>query len=379
MYSCYLVLILFLLGQLDGFPTRPFYENETTLLLVHVIYRHGDRTPDQVSLYPTNPYYNEIHYSPYGYGQLLNKGKRRERDIGKALRKRYNKFLGSVWNIDALDVRSTDYNRTKMSAQLMLAGLWPPTSMNIWDPLLDWQPIPYNYEKSADDKELAPFLGCTRFTRLFQETVASPEISSYLSRYNETLEILADKTGLEMSYLEAFLLYFGFLIQEQLYMPLEDWTKMIYPEPLKSLAVDFYYLQTNNTGLRTIITGYFFKKIIADTQSKIDGTLSPAGRKMFIYSAHETNVAAILLTLEAFKIVDIPPYGSYVLFEVHEIDGVYGIKLFYQDYSSNEPQLLKISGCADLCPFDEFIALLEEYIPESDSECYDSLRDINEL
>lgn len=374
-------LIIVVLEYTYSFPTKPFYADEPTLKLVHVIFRHGDRTPDQISLYPSNPFYNESNYRPYGYGQLINKGKRREYHIGTALRKRYNRFLGNVWDIDLLDVRSTDYNRTKMSAQLMLAGLFPPTSINIWDSsLADWQPIPYNYEKVNQDKELTPFIGCTRFLSLYNELLATPEISSYLNlNYNKTLNILADKTGIKMSYLEAFYLYFGFLIQEQLNLPLEEWTKEVYPEPLKALSVDFYYLQTNTTELRKIISGYLLKKIITDTQKKIDATLNPSNKKLFVYSAHETNVATILLALEAFKIADIPPYGSYVLFEVHQVDGIYGLKLFYENYSTSEPKLLKIPGCSYFCPFNEFINLVEEILPNSDAECYGNPRYINEL
>lgn len=73
-------------------------------------------------------------------------------NVGVALRQRYNNFLGKVWNTSILDVRTTDYARTKMSAQLMLAGLWAPSCVNIWNSALHWQPIPYDYEKKSDDK-----------------------------------------------------------------------------------------------------------------------------------------------------------------------------------------------------------------------------------
>lgn len=88
-------------------------------------------------------------------------------------------------------------------------------------------------------------------------------------------------------------------------------------------------LSTRNTYYNFFfrISGYFLKKLIADTQSKINGTLSPENRKMFIYSGHETNIAGLLICLEAYKKLDIPPYGSYLLFEVHNIDGVHGIKV----------------------------------------------------
>lgn len=51
-----------------------------------------------------------------------------------------------------VDAWSTDYNRTKASLELVLAGLWPPSSSQIWNALLPWQPIPYNYFRNADNK-----------------------------------------------------------------------------------------------------------------------------------------------------------------------------------------------------------------------------------
>lgn len=48
---------------------------------------------------------------------------------------------------------------------------------------------------------------------------------------------------------------------------------------------------------------------------------------MFLYSGHETNIAALLLSLDLYKLVDVPGYGSYILVEVHKIDEVHGIKV----------------------------------------------------
>lgn len=82
----------------------------------------------------------------------LQRGKQQEYSIGVALRKRYNDFLGEIWTPEVLDSRSTDYNRTKMSLELMLAGLWPPAKSQEWNTGLPWQPIPYNYRRLKEDQ-----------------------------------------------------------------------------------------------------------------------------------------------------------------------------------------------------------------------------------
>lgn len=42
-----------------------------------------------------------------------------------------------------LEATSTDYDRTKMSLALVLAGLYPPTGKLRWNEGLNWQPVPY--------------------------------------------------------------------------------------------------------------------------------------------------------------------------------------------------------------------------------------------
>lgn len=62
--------------------------------------------------------------------------------MGRELRARYNKLLGEVWLPDGLYAQTTDVMRTKMSLELVLAGLFPPTRPK-WLAKMKWQPIPY--------------------------------------------------------------------------------------------------------------------------------------------------------------------------------------------------------------------------------------------
>ncbi|KAF7266416.1 venom acid phosphatase Acph-1-like [Rhynchophorus ferrugineus] len=338
-----------------------------TLKLVHVLFRHGNRNPDQGSLYPSNPYYDEGNYTE-GYGQLTNEGKVTEYAIGTALRSRYDSFLTKTWNINYLDVRSTNTNRTKMSALLMLAGLYPARTTQIWSSLL-WLPIPYNYVSSGD-KEMMWFGTCSQLYTLVSELYSSSDMTTYLKRYKALFAILMAYTDLDtVTVSNAFNYYFGFAVQEELGFTLEDWVSIIYPEPIHAAAVDYYYFITNTTALRTISAGYLLRKIIEDSQSKVDGSISPETRKMFIYSGHEMNVAAMLLSLGVKKLTDIPAYGSYVLFELHEIDGVYGFKIYYQLYEEDDPIEATIPGCGTFCSLTDFISVYEDIIPTDDTAC----------
>lgn len=82
---------------------------------------------------------------------LLQLGKREEFNIGKELRRKYGSWLGNYYTENILEARSTDTPRTKMSLMLALAGLFPPRGVQKWSNYLNWQPIPFDYEKKEND------------------------------------------------------------------------------------------------------------------------------------------------------------------------------------------------------------------------------------
>lgn len=77
--------------------------------------------------------------------------------------------------------------------------------------------------------------------------------------------------------------------------------------------------------LRNYFSGYFIEKILQETFSKINNTNS--GRKIHLYSAHESNIASFLITLGIFGEPHIPNYGAHVILELHKINNKYGFKV----------------------------------------------------
>jgi prostatic aicd phosphatase len=76
----------------------------------------------------------------------------REYKLGQTLRDRYNDFLSNLYFPKDVMALSSDYDRTKMSLQLVLAGLFPPLdNSQQWNPELNWQPIPVSYLPRVDD------------------------------------------------------------------------------------------------------------------------------------------------------------------------------------------------------------------------------------
>ncbi|XP_044743315.1 venom acid phosphatase Acph-1-like, partial [Chrysoperla carnea] len=150
-----LIVILFNLNQIIFGEILNNTENDV-ILQVHVSFRHGDRTMNFSESYPTDPNRNILDKTiyPLSEGQLTNAGKQRAYKLGKMLRKRYNTFLGDLYDAEIVQVLSTDFDRTKMTAQLVLAGLFPPSKSQQWDDQLLWLPIPVDYVKKKEDKFL---------------------------------------------------------------------------------------------------------------------------------------------------------------------------------------------------------------------------------
>ncbi|KAF2882690.1 hypothetical protein ILUMI_23492 [Ignelater luminosus] len=342
----------------------------STLELVHVVFRHGNRTIDRVSQYPTDPHINETYY-PYGYGQLTNGGRLREYRLGKALRKRYDRFLGDVYTPTILDAVSTEVNRTKMSLELVLAGLFPPRGTLLeWEKELNWQPIPYNYLKFAEDHILSWAQNyCRNYITLYEEYLRSPPGMRVLNRHRKLFKYINDNTGLNVTTpFDVFLLNAGLIAEEEWGLKLPEWTEVVYPKYIEEAVIDHYILGSATPELKQLSGGFLLKKIITDTFDKITGSLVPPDRKIFLYSAHDFTISYLLNALEVF-FKHSPPYGACILVELHRIHDVYGIMLFYENYTRDQPRRLKVPGCGYFCPLDEFVSLLEKNLPVDDNAC----------
>lgn len=84
-------------------------------------------------------------------------GKAQAYNLGSILRDRYKNFLSPLYKSDDIHAYSSDYDRTKMSLQLVLAGLYPPAPEQTWNENLRWQPIPTHHVPQQADVLLKAF------------------------------------------------------------------------------------------------------------------------------------------------------------------------------------------------------------------------------
>lgn len=145
--------LIFLIGfAFDGVLAVKLADLDS-LRLVHVLWRHGDRSPAKPT-FPTDTG-NPVNSWPQGWGELSIEGMRQQFQLGRWLRQRYEGFLSNEYSAYEIHVRSTTYNRTLMSAMANLAGFfYPPTSNEQFHPNISWFPVPIHSVPSEIDSVL---------------------------------------------------------------------------------------------------------------------------------------------------------------------------------------------------------------------------------
>lgn len=345
----------------------PTVNNNDGLRLVSVFFRHGARTPEHKDRYPNDPYKLDV-FQPMGWGQLTNNGKSMAHTLGQALRKRYNKFLDEIYTPEIIKTKSTDYDRTRMSALLALAGLFPPGKSQKWHEELKWQPIPVDYDKDSIDYTLKrPNSYCPRYMKELDQALQSDETLAFLKTHRQTLQYISNHTGKPMNKLgDVFQIYQTLTAERTMNLTLPEWTKKVYPEKVTIIAAKQCELENSNHILKRLNGGRMLAKVISNMVAKTEGSLHPHERKMFLYSGHENNVINILAAMDLYE-THFPNYSSAVIIELHYLRSRqnYAVKVLYIRDVYEAPEELTLSGCDVYCPLDDFVSLMEKHIPKN--------------
>ncbi|XP_065372417.1 prostatic acid phosphatase isoform X3 [Calliphora vicina] len=337
------------------------------LVFAHVLYRHGDRTP--IEPYPTDPW-RDLKYWPTGWGQLTNIGKQQHYHLGQWLRKRYSSLLSDTYNKDEIYVRSTDVDRTLMSALSNLAGLYEPIKKDVWDPAIHWQPIPVHTQPEKTDAVLAGKAACPAFEYALSALKDSPEMQTLNDRYAYLYNYLSKYAGIKIDSLEAVQRINNTFFIEELYnKTLPEWTKKVYPSTDMTYISDFTFsINTYTRQMARLKTGPLIKEMLERFVDKSKGKLNP-NRSLWVYSAHDTTVANVLNTLKLYD-VHSPPYIACIMLELRLDDKLQPyVSIFYKNTTA-EPVPLFIPDCGVACPLNKMFTIYSDILPKDwESEC----------
>jgi len=340
-----------------------------TLKLAQVLFRHGARSP--IHEYPKDPYGKVDEYWPDGLGQLTKKGMMQHFVLGEYLRWRYDRFLPRIYNKEDIFIQSSNLDRTIMSAQANLAGMYPPESQQQWNPRLNWQPIPIHSIPTQYDHILDFSLPCPRYNEEFQNVMKSEYITKVKFENQWLFDYLTENTGKNVETIENVSeLYDTFFVQTENLMKLPGFAAEVFPKSMKPLMELHHKMLSGTEEMLKLRGGPLLKQMVSYMDllrnidvSKKDAELYANGHlddhcpseykkaKLYVYSGHDTTLAALLNTLGVYNNI-LPPYASCVMVELHGTEtepDLDFLKFYYMNDTKEFPYELKIPDCGTPC------------------------------
>lgn len=127
---------------------------------------------------------------------VSQQGKQRHFNLGKQLRKRYYNLLGDgKYSPDKVYVRSSDYDRTIMSAAANLAGWFPPKNDQNFTDELQWIPISIHTIPLKYDHIVGLERPCKKYDKQLAEQFKSPDFIAAQHKVDRYIQIIKDNSG----------------------------------------------------------------------------------------------------------------------------------------------------------------------------------------
>ena len=344
------------------------------LVFAITMWRHGDRTP--VEPYPKDPYSSPDDW-PVGFGQLTSRGKRMQYNLGRYLRGRYKTLIGDSYDPNAVYIRSTDVDRTLMSAEANLAGLFPPEGNQVWNPTIPWQPIPVHTVPKEEDAMLSEHAVCDRAAKAVDEVLASPEMKKLDEENAELFAYLEKHSGEPVKNILTVDFLYDTLYIEQLYnKTLPAWTSSVFPDKMRRLRNLSFKLDSWTDELKRLKGGPLIEDVVKRMKNASMSLKVETRQKLILYSGHDTTLATFMNSLGMFDGIA-PPYASAIMVELYKTQkNEFYVQFWYRNDTSSEPHLLTVEGCSENCPLEKLDRVTQHLRPQNwKRECQDKSED----
>ncbi|XP_078584195.1 prostatic acid phosphatase-like isoform X2 [Branchiostoma floridae x Branchiostoma japonicum] len=354
-------------------------QGERSLQFVSLVYRHGDRSP--VLAFPNDK--NTEDTWPQGFGQLSQEGMRQHHNLGTFLKERYVTpgFLNASYSRYQIQVWSTDVDRTLMSAQADLSGLYPPSGDQVWNPDIAWQPIPVHTRPVGEDVLLRPMdVPCPKYSKLTEEfKLTDPELKKLEEDNKVFLENLTRWANWDTAQhvMDVWQTADTLHCEKAHNRTLPAWaTPEVYARLQKLSTFGMFALFSGKERSR-LTGGTLLGAMVQNMTQAKDGTLPDNRLRLIMYSAHDTTLAALHTAMGTVNGIQ-PPYASCIMVELYREDsGDHTVEVWYRNDSSVPPYQLKVPGCPHPCSYQQFLNATKDAIPaDRAKECQLGITDI---
>ncbi|KAH7726014.1 esophageal gland cell secretory protein 21 [Aphelenchoides avenae] len=362
------------------------------LLLVQAVMRHGSRSP--TSTFPTDPYRED--FWPQGFGELSGEGLKQQFELGRFVRERYVQkipFLSKNYNSREVYFRSTDLNRTILSAQAHATGVYAGSGRRDIDypDVAGWPkgyvPVPVHVIPTRYDPVSMALAGCPRAAYLERVASSTPEMLQLGQEHQELFANFSQRMGLNVTLSGITGQIDSLQIETELGLKVADWVPQLLPTANsvsnKRLRVLYGYdLRSSNETLATEIAkvrgGLMLWEMLARFDAKRNCTEQclgqttcscyPSKLKYYLYSSHYDTMTGVLFTLGSSKLDidrdELPPDSSSLFFELwRRSSGAYYLKVVYYRDGQLHDITSKVAGCSSRCDLDTFLQRSEKFRP----------------
>jgi len=319
------------------------------------VVRHGDRTPLIVSS-------NMTEVLPFGPGQLTGLGMRQEYDLGKTLRQQYverEHLLPNHYDASSMNVRSSGYARTMMSAQSLLLGLYPlgtgPMVNETTSALPEgFQPIPIYTVPVDQDSLLVPDYDKARFQQLLEtHVVHSPQWVQKDKELKGSYSKWSQMAGISIRNLAELIPFSDRLMIERSYhVPLPDGLSEQEAERIIK-AGQWALLEIENNLNLSLACGHDLAQRI---KQELNLAIAPnRSLKYLLFTAHDTTIAAQLRLL-GHTLDENPPYASQLNYALYDM----GASHYEVRVTLNQKPVF-VERCGGfICDLDTFISIADD-------------------
>ncbi|EEC04431.1 testicular acid phosphatase homolog [Ixodes scapularis] len=328
----------------------------SSLRQLHVVYRHGDRTP--TSLYPKDP--NSPSDFPEGLGHITHKGKNDQYNLGRYLRVKYEDFLS--YDPNEMKARSSGRERCLESIQTNLAGLYPPRGKKVWNSEVDWQPVPIQTMPVDLDGMLYEDAICPKAEEELDRIRQSPEGAEVLNSNANLMRTLQELSGKKMNdWVSVRDLLDTLTIERSRGLKIPDWALPLWGNMTK-VAKYTTILNYKSPTYNKFRAGLLIRDIVRHADQVKDGN---SNVKLYMYAAHDVAIAAFTSAFGVFNQLAVPS-STAVITELHEdANGNFFIQMLFKNDTTRKPYRLEIPGCEGFrCSLTTFKDLAKPYIPD---------------